>query len=257
MSQTNECPQASQNPERQRREVIGEQAIPPVAVLAGNSRVCVDEVGRVIVEAQEQAFQAGVRRALEHRRSGATARIALALDHRGVFRKRFLREGLPQSRKRRPRLCDLRAEVADIFLGLAAAVGVSGTDIEVLHEDSARTHMEHLLINKQVPAALVGRLGAFGDDDDERPKVTCAAVTAEYYRAAAGIRGGFAGTDSSLEVFIEDDGWSQVPTYLRGVALAHALGLQARIKLFLVSKDGVVHGGEWALPTVNTDEKGG
>jgi hypothetical protein len=57
------------------------------------------------------------------------------------------------------------------------------------------------------------------------------------------------GKDSKvLEVFIEDDPWTQVNVYTRGASVMKALGNEARVRLHLVNKQGQILDGKPPTP---------
>lgn len=232
-----------------------------VAILAGNPRVSCNEYGKIVVEPQLQAFRAAVVRAAELRTEGIPATLSLALDHRGVFRKQFLRGGLSNSDKRNPHLLQLREEIADIFAPIAIASGIPPESILVIHEDSARTHASFWVSSGNCPEHLVRWIivqpskdadqdvgcvsGAgscrYGANDTDR--VTCAAVTAEYYAKAIA----FGASAPRLEVFFENDPWSTVSVFVRGAALLAALGSSTLVTLNWVQKDGRIFSANRAL----------
>ncbi len=216
-------------------------------LLAGNSRISCDN-NVPILEPQLAAFGAAVRHAtrLEALR-GCNVNVSVAFDHKGVFRKQFLRDGLSNSRKRHPRLIDLLPEFSFPFVDIANKIGFSAERIFVLHEDSAKTHIEHLTSNalvsesmavKMIVETAVGSGNACGIG-----KATCAAITAEYYRAALRAASSDNDENAILEVYIESDPWTLPATYVRGVTLAHKLKIRAGIRLNLVTRDGQVTSG--------------
>jgi hypothetical protein len=228
-------------------------------ILAGNSRVELVGGSECRVDAQLHAFDAALIRADEFRAlTGELPVLSIAFDHPGVFRKQFLREGLTNSRKRHPRLSDLRPEITDIFAGVAMANGISLDDILVIHEDSARTQIEYLITTTPPTQAVLRRLivqadsnGGY-DNGDDRPKITCAALTSEYFRRAArpDTHAGEAGTAAVrvLEVFFENDPWSEPKAYVRGLQISQALGADFTVRLKLVGADDTVHAGGLVSP---------
>lgn len=224
-----------------------------VAILLGNSRVARDN-GRIEVQAQLQAFVAGLQCATHYREvTGALPRLSLAIDHKGVFRRQFVAPGLSQSATRHPRLSQLDPAIVEVFAPVARAAGIEPDHIHVLHEDSARTHALHTSekmggdgrrkwIAVANPVLRCGVTCAMRPESDEVSEhVTCAAVTREYYLSS--LREMDPGS-SALEVFIEDDPWSLVSVYVRGAALAGALGDRFAIRLHLVGKQGGVVAGK-------------
>lgn len=221
-----------------------------VSILAGNSRLDIGDDGALKIEAQHQAFRAGLIRADDIRRaSGRLPPISIAFDHKGVFRRQFLRDGLSNSRKRNPRLSDLRGEIVDSFGPPARELGIPLEHILVIHEDSARTHAEHVLSSMPIPAEVRHRMvvastehpacGAAGG-----AKITCAAITSEYFCKAADAGHSPSPTAAVLEVFFEAAPWSEVLAYVRGLQLTHAMGMRFGIRLNLVTPAGMVRRGE-------------
>ncbi|HUA79925.1 MAG TPA: hypothetical protein VL997_06100 [Dyella sp.] len=223
---------------------------PQISILAGNSRLDVGDDGVIKIEAQHEAFRAGLIRADEIRRqSGKLPPISIAFDHKGVFRRQFLRDGLSNSRKRNPRLSDLRTEIVDLFAPPAQALAMPLEHILVIHEDSARTHAEHVLNTMPMPAEVRHRMVV---TPTERPacgassgaKITCAAITSEYFCKAAHAEGSPSPAQAVLEVFFEASPWSEVLAYVRGLQLTHALGMRFGVRLNLVTPAGMVRRGE-------------
>lgn len=213
-----------------------------VAILAGNSRVGFDSLGDVVVEAQLGAFRAGLARAVALReRTGTLPPVSVAFDHRGVFARQFLTSGLTHSERRRPRLSQVRAEVASVFAPVAVALAVPLDHVQVHHEDSARTHVAHLVATGVVPDGLRAWVSVVGDVDDgdsdrkHAPRATCAAIGGEYYLRSLG-------DGNVLESFFEDAPWSRPATCIRAASLTRALGHMQEIRLILVDGDGGVVG---------------
>jgi hypothetical protein len=216
------------------------------AILAGNSRI--EVLGHSVrVEAQVMAFAAALARANEiATRTGMLPRISIAFDHQGIFRRQFLAPGLTNSQQRNPRLSQLRPEAVEIFAPTAEKWNVPLDSIFVIHEDSARTKIDHLLSVTQLPPAVLRRVVVqSASAGDERQRVSCAAVTSEYFRKAATSRPSFG---CVLEVFFEDSPWSRALAYVRGLQVARALGAEYAIQLNLVDSDGTVHHGEYVPP---------
>jgi hypothetical protein len=168
-----------------------------------------------------------------------------------VFRKQFLANGLTNSQKQHPRLSQLRHEIVNILAPIAAEFGISMTDIGAIHEDSARTHASHTLKMNNLPVDVIRIMEVKNtdlDDEDTEPhltcaagsnsRVTCAAVTSEYFMRSMTVE------SEVLEVFIENDLWSQINVYVRGATLVERMGSTARIRLHLVDKNGRVFGGK-------------
>lgn len=221
-----------------------------ISILAGNSRLDIDESGRVKIEAQYQAFRAALVHADEIRRqTGKLPPLSIAFDHKGVFRRQFLRDGLSNSQKRNPRLCHLRAEIIDVFGPLAEELQIPTEHILAIHEDSARTHAAHVLNTMSMPTDVRHRMAV---PAAERPtcgasggsKITCAAITSEYFCKAVDANGASAAPQALLEVFFEASPWSEVLAYVRGLQLTHALGMQFGIRLNLVTPEGTLRRGQ-------------
>lgn len=229
-----------------------------VAILAGNSRVAMDTRGKITVEPQLQAFRAALSMARQFNDASVPHRVSLALDHKGIFRKQFLKDGLSNSAKRNPRLSQLKDEVVEVFAPITKEIDIPLESVFIIHEDSARTHASHLVQSGQCPGHLIRWMTVKPQDEDEDEdagtgscglgtgncsygtrdvdRVTCAAVTAEYYAKAMIADHEVQG----LEVFIEDDPWSSVGVFVRGAALLSALGSPVPLHLNLVQKDGRV-----------------
>lgn len=226
------------------------RAQPPISILAGNSRLDIDATGLIKIEAQLQAFRAALIHADEIRRqTGALPPLSIAFDHKGVFRRQFLRDGLSNSQKRNPRLCHLRSEIIDVFAPLAEERDIPIEHILAIHEDSARTHAEHMLNTVPMPADVRHRMvvaaterptcGASGNS-----KITCAAITSEYFCKAVDAGRSSSATPPLLEVFFEASPWSEVLAYVRGLQLTHALGMPFGIRLNLVTPEGTLKKGK-------------
>lgn len=214
-----------------------------VSILAGNSRVSLDHhKNEIIVQPQIAAFRAALIRAKKI--SQATQRlpsISIAFDHRGVFRKQFLIDGLTHSQQRKPRLSQLRPEIRIAFESVATELDISLSTISVIHEDSARTHANHIIQNSHVHKTLIRFMHTQQDSEEDAHsidscRVTCAAVTSEYFASSV------AKDTRILEVFFENDAWSRVDVYIRGAVLMEELGSPVEIQLRLVNKAGHVLG---------------
>jgi len=240
-------------------------AMPPsdISILAGNSRVSRDEAtGIITVQPQLAAFKAALLRAAEIRSTtNKLPSISIALDHRGTFRKQFLIDGLTNSQKRHPKLSQLRQEIIDVFQPAADDVGIELSAVAVIHEDSARTHASHIIQTAGLPTGLLRLMKANEDlDDDDADeddsldagagipancgvvgnrdvdRVTCAAVTSEYFSSSIDKH------SRILEVFFENDIWSQANVYTRGAIVLQELGSKVQVRLRIVDKSGVVLG---------------
>jgi len=230
-----------------------------ISIMAGNSRVSRDEEsGAITVQAQLAAFRAALARAVEIKAvTGQFPAVSLALDHRGTFRKQFLKDGLTNSQKRHPKLSQLKQEVIAAFQPTADAMGVSLDSIFIIHEDSARTHASHVIQTADLPDALIRmmKVDAPDDDDDDEDeethdaqggacsvgarevdRVTCAAVTSEYFLSSLDKQSGI------LEVFFENDIWSQSNVYTRGAVVMREMGHDIEVRLRMVEKSGNVLG---------------
>lgn len=226
-----------------------------VSILAGNSRLDVGMDGSIKIQAQMQAFKAGLLHADKIRRdTGRLPALSVAFDHKGIFRRQFLRAGLSNSQKRNPSLCHLRPEIVEVFEPAASDLGIPLEHILAIHEDSARTHAEHLLSTMPMPAEVRHRMAVGAS---EAPvcgvagggKITCAAITSEYFCKAMDAGDASTSGQAVLEAFFEASPWSEVLVYVRGLQLTHALGMQFGIRLNLVSPDGSVHRGELVRAT--------
>ena len=137
------------------------EAASSIAILAGNSRIGMSGTS-VHVQAQLVAFDAALARASEIAAyADFPPRISIAFDHQGIFRRQFLKPGLTNSQQRNPRLSHLRSEAVECFAPTADKWNIPLDSIFVIHEDSARTRIDHLLSTKQLPPALLrSRRGA-------------------------------------------------------------------------------------------------
>ncbi|MDC9604100.1 hypothetical protein [Xenorhabdus griffiniae] len=222
-----------------------------ISILAGNSRVYLDQKDKIVVEAQLKAFEAALLLAKKIQdKCGQLPRISIAFDHRGIFRLQFLTDNLSNSQKRNPRLSQLHASIVNVFLPVAEKYQIPLSEIRVIHEDSARQHLVHILASEEIPEKLKQRMVSKSTSDSkpsmsdvsyEEPteKLTCAAITKEYFEKAAG-----GNTDTLLEVFFEDCVWSRALAYVRGLQLSHMLGVSSAIRLNLVSETGDVSQGD-------------
>jgi len=216
--------------------------------LAGNSRVQIKDDGSILVEPQIRAFRAALKLSRDIACSrGALPKISIAFDHQGIFRLRFLANGLTNSQKRNPRLSNLDPKIVEVFGAAAKEYGVPLSDIRVIHEDSARQHAMHVISAESVPEALLRRMMS-QSSSDEKPhgtgcsgKLTCAVITKEYFEKAASDPGA---PSSLLEVFFEDCPWSRDLAYVRGLQLSHLLGMDTAIRLNIVDLDGNVTRGQ-------------
>ncbi|PHM58809.1 hypothetical protein Xekk_01018 [Xenorhabdus sp. KK7.4] len=225
-----------------------------ISILAGNSRVYLDKEDKIVVEAQLKAFEAALVLAKKiQEKCGQLPKISIAFDHRGIFRLQFLADNLSNSQKRNPRLSQLHTSIVNVFLPIAEKHQISLGEIRVIHEDSARQHLVHILASEEIPEILKQRMVSKSTSDSkpsmsdvsyEEPtqKLTCAAITKEYFEKAAGNN-----TDTLLEVFFEDCVWSRALAYARGLQLSHMLGVSSAIRLNLVSETGDVSQGDITL----------
>lgn len=238
-----------------------------VSFLAGNSRVERLEDGTIKIQPELAAFQAALERArqIHPERLGT---VAVAFDHRGIFRKQFLVTGLSNKEKRNPHLHQIHPAIRAVFAPVAEAARFRLDRVMVIHEDSARSHLDFLYRTNRLPdhekphifdryeyscekeAKICGVPGESG------PRLGCAAITWQYYWKASGEVGGPlpqlaaspAQPDHLLEVFIEQDPWCQPEAYTSGVLIAQRLGPRVTFRLNAVSKTGKVHSGEILPP---------
>ncbi len=224
-----------------------------VSILAGNSRVYLNKDSEIVVEAQLKAFEAALMFAKRSQdECGQLPRISVAFDHHGIFRLQFLIENLTNSQKRNPRLSHLHASIRNIFLPVTEKYQIPLSEIRVIHEDSARQHLVHTLDSGEIPEIITRRMVSKNLADGKPPtsdasyeeptqKLTCAAITKEYFEKAAGDH---KGSDAILEVFFEDCAWSRALAYVRGLQLSHMLGVSTAIRLNLVNEEGEVSKGD-------------
>lgn len=214
-----------------------------VCILAGNSRLELRDDLSVAVQPQLRAFEAGLSLSGDLlAETGNWPMLSVAFDHRGVFRRQFVLPGLSNSQKRHPRLSQLHPDVVAIFEDSARRLGIPLERVLAIHEDSARTQIDHLLSTAELSWEVRSRMMAAAESAiDDRPRVTCAAITSAYFRTASSIA---EESDVLLEVFFEDTPWSRVLAYVRGLQLTHSLGIATSIRLNLVDGDGTVHRGE-------------
>ena len=117
-----------------------------VSILAGNSRVYFNESNEVTVDCQLMAFDAALSCAKKIQESeGYLPRISVAFDHLGIFRLQFLAEGLTNSQKRNPRLNNLHYSIQELYETVSEKHQIALCEISVIHEDSARQHLVHIL----------------------------------------------------------------------------------------------------------------
>jgi len=224
-----------------------------ISVLAGNSRVYLNNDAVIVVQAQLHAFDAALRFSRQCLDNGrALPRLSVAFDHFGIFRLQFLDQNLSNAQKRRPRLSHLHPSIRHIFQPVADRYRIALSDIRAIHEDSARQHLAHTLATADIPERLTRRmltaapaLGVHADHGEKAQKLTCAAITKEYFARAAGDH---RQPNTLLEVFFEDSAWSDGLSYVRGLQLSHLLGVPAAIRLNLVNEAGEVRQGEQMTP---------
>jgi hypothetical protein len=202
-----------------------------VSIFAGHSRLDVTPDGSIKIDAQMRAFKAALIHAdaVRHQ-TGVLPRVSIAFSHRGAFRRQFVRVGLG-SHPHPLRLCHLRTEIITTFASVADALHIPLEHILVIHEDAARTHAELAVNTSTLPAVVASEYfcSAMGEDASE-PDHTV------------------------LEVFFEPSPWSEVPTYVRGLKLTHALGKAFGIRLNLVTPEGAVRHGEIAYGVLASPE---
>jgi hypothetical protein len=229
------------------------QQVKDISVLAGNSRVYLGDNSDIVVEPQLKAFDAALQFARQRLDNGdQLPRLSVAFDHHGIFRLQFLVKNLSHGQKRNPRLSHLHPSIQRVFLPIAEKHKIPLSEIRAIHEDSARQHLVHSLATETIPEMLKRRIvtdaPAEGkprksdmSDDAPAQKLTCAAITKEYFERAAG---GHREQRTVLEVFFEDSAWSRSLAYVRGLQLSHLLGVSADIRLNLVNEAGNVSKGE-------------
>jgi hypothetical protein len=226
-----------------------------ISILAGNSRVDRNDDGDIIVQAQLHAFDAALRFTRQCLDNGMPQPgLSVAFDHRGIFRLQFLDENLSNAQKRRPRLSQLHPSIRRIFQPVADKYRIALSDIHAIHEDSARQHLIHTLAREDIPERLTRRMltdpsPTNAGEHQEVPgrKLTCAAITKEYFERAAG-------DNTLLEVFFEDSDWSDCLAYVRGIQLSHLLGVPAAIRLNLVNDAGEVSQGDRITPRCSSGQ---
>ena len=223
-----------------------------LSILAGNSRLCVDENGLIFVEAQLKAFEAALKYAKKLKDYNNTLpRISVAFDHHGIFRLQFLDDNLSNSQKRHPRLCHLHPSIQSVFKTISDKYQIGLDEIHAIQEDSARQNLVHTLKSQDIDEAVTKRI-LFEESSDissnqdsltqePKQKLTCAGITKEYFERAAGKN---QHQSDILEVFYEDCSWSRSLAYARGLQLSHLLGVRSGIRLNLVGSNGTVYQGE-------------
>jgi len=226
-----------------------------ISILAGNSRVFLGDDQVINVEAQLKAFEAALLLASKCRELSSKRilpKLSVAFDHQGIFRLQFLTANLTNSQKRRPRLSHLHPDIQKVFQPVAENYQISLSEIQAIHEDSARQHLAHTLATETLPEILIQRILSESNSDsllspsviDQKAsaqRLTCAAITKEYFERASGhdnTQGDF------LEVFFEDSPWSRSLAYVRGLQLSHQLGISSAIRLNLVSDKGEISQGD-------------
>lgn len=132
-----------------------------ISVLAGNSRVYLNNDAVIVVQAQLHAFDAALRFSRQCLDNGRTLpRLSVAFDHFGIFRLQFLDQNLSNAQKRRPRLSHLHPSIRHIFQPVADRYRIALSDIRAIHEDSARQHLAHTLATADIPEQLTRRMPA-------------------------------------------------------------------------------------------------
>lgn len=229
------------------------------ALMAGNSRLELRADGTIKVEAQRAALCAALDRAAEiARETGNSPPIAVAFDHKGVFRKQFLLPQLSNLRKRRPRLSDLDPIIRAEFAADLQTAGIEAEAIKVIHEDSSRTYISHLESMGGFKPDLSRRIIVSSEGNNSSctpgiasatvPRANCTGITWDYLRRAAESISQPSGMKALLEIFIEDDPWSRPLVYVRGMQVYHAMGGRAAVRLNLVGKTGEIRQGSIVQP---------
>ncbi|EIC84268.1 hypothetical protein [Serratia sp. M24T3] len=228
-----------------------------ISILAGNSRVSINDNNNIDIECQVAAFEAALKFAYKIREEqGYLPKISVAFDHIGIFRLQFLTEGLTNSQKRHPRINNLHPTIRKIYEPVSEKYQIPLDKIIAIHEDSARQHLMHIISTKDISQDIYQRLvtkvhvNEIIKDDSivaqaQSLKLTCGAITKEYFDRAAG---GKKDAHAFLDVFFEESPWSKSLIFARGIQLSHLLGLNTAIRLNLVSEAGEISRGEIIFP---------
>lgn len=161
-----------------------------IVVLAGNPLVGILEDGSLRHEPHLLAFEEAMKFVAQIR--DQVSKIYIAFDHAGSFDP-FVRDGTSVRKRKKPVLASLLPEIADAYAPIAHANGISIEDISVITESSARMAM--LQMEPDLPPSLRHFIGRKSptmcnketcrideDEDDEKMRISCSAITAEIIR---------------------------------------------------------------------------
>ncbi|MEK9166969.1 MAG: hypothetical protein AAB836_01565 [Patescibacteria group bacterium] len=157
-----------------------------LSILAGNPKVELIE-GQVQIDPQLPAFEEAMKLAQECR--DRIAKIAIAFDHKALFRNQFVGYELSNRRMKHLRLADLKPEIVSVYEEAAADYGVNLSGISVISEDICRAKVVQQTGYKINPTDMSGF--AFTErgqkcneeacdksDDKSDLKVNCRGITA-------------------------------------------------------------------------------
>lgn len=106
-----------------------------LSILAGNPKVELID-GQVQIDPQLPAFEEAMKVAQESR--DRIAKIAVAFDHKALFRNQFVGSDLSNRRLKHLRLADLKPEIKSAYEETATRYGVDLSEISVISEDICR-----------------------------------------------------------------------------------------------------------------------
>lgn len=142
--------------------------------------------GKLKVDAQIMAFEEAMKVVAECRTK--IAKIGIAFDHMGLFRKQFVDNtlGLTRKRLKHLKLSDLKPEIREAYESIAAKYGVALNEISVISEDICRARVVNKLGSQINRNAFVERnLECSGEtcnlpEESERSdfKVNCRGIAA-------------------------------------------------------------------------------
>ena len=138
--------------------------------------------------------------------------------------------------------------VSDYFDELARPFGISLKDVHVIHEDSAKEKLSHLLRSGQLDEEIARHVFTNSEEatcsvsNHDGPKPNCAGITMEYCRKA--IVSPSKTEKPFLDVFIEEAPWTDLSVYMRGLELMRKQCPSALLRLNLVYDNGEVSTGE-------------